>query len=193
MSFPLSTTAPDIGAVLAEAAALAREFEDSPLWRIANVREGAITIQQQAERFASAADDATRRDAAEWAREGCIILSSALPDTHAGAVPDERRTGWVTAHEIGRLFDPEFVWLARVRLAFSPVAPDAARHNPEVEYLRGLIELTGMSQRAVADRVGIGHRLLKYYLTTPGQGKEHRVAPYPVQFALEALARSDHR
>lgn len=184
----ISTTAPTIGAVLQEAAALARELEDSPLWRIANVREGAITIQQQAERFASAADDATRKDAAEWAREGYVILSSALPDTHAGPVPDERRTGWVTAHEIGRLFGAEFVWLARVRLAFTPAVPDASLHDPSVDYLRGLIELTGLSQRAVAERIGIGHRLLKYYLTTPGQGKEHRVAPYPVQFALERLA-----
>lgn len=190
MSSISKVTAPYIGAVLHEAATLAREFEDSPLWKIANVREGAITIQQQAERFAAATDDATRKDAAEWAREGYIILSSALPDTHAGAVPDERRTGWVTAHEIGRLFGPEFVWLARVRLAFTPSAPDAALHDPSVEYLRGLIEITGLSQRAVAERIGIGHRLLKYYLTTPGQGKEHRIAPYPVQFALEALARA---
>lgn len=189
----ISAAAPTIGAVLQEAAALARELEDSPLWRIANVREGAITIQQQAERFESAADDATRKDAAEWAREGYIILSSALPDTHAGAVPNERKTGWIIAHEIGRLFGPEFAWLARVRLAFTPAAPDASRHDPSTDYLRGLIAITGMSQRSVADRIGVSHRLLKYYLTTPGQGKEHRVAPYPVQFALEALARADHR
>lgn len=185
--------APIIGAVLQEAAALARELEDSPLWRIANVREGAITIQQQAGRFAAATDDATRKDAAEWAREGYIILSSALPDTHAGAVPNERNTGWITANEIGRLFGAEFVWLARVRLAFTPAVPDASLHDPSVDYLRGLVEISGMTQRAVAERIGIGHRLLKYYLTTPGQGKEHRVAPYPVQFALEALARADHR
>lgn len=188
-----TTMAPTIGAVLQEAAALARELEDSPLWRIANVREGAITIQQQAERFAAATDDATRKDAAEWAREGYIILSSALPDTHSGAVPNERNTGWITANEIGRLFGAEFVWLARVRLAFTPAVPDASLHDPSVDYLRGLVEISGMTQRAVAERIGIGHRLLKYYLTTPGQGKERRVAPYPVQFALEALARANHR
>lgn len=176
---------------LREAATLARDLEDSPLWRIDNVREGAITIQQQAERFAAAADDETRKDAAEWAREGCIILSSALPDTHSGQAPDERKTGWVTAHEINRLFGPEFVWLARTRLEYAPLAPDASRHDPSVEYLRGLIEIAGLTQRGVAARIGIGHRLLKYYLTTPGEGKEFRVAPYPVQYALEGLARGE--
>ncbi len=185
----LAVSAPSIGAILHEAAALARDFEDSPLWRIPNVREGAITIQQQAERFAAAQNDATRKDSAEWAREGYIILSSALPDSCRGPAPDERKTGWQTAHDIKMLFGPEFVWLARVRLEFLPATPDAALHDPSVEYLRGLIELTGISQREVAQRIGIGHRLLKYYLTTPGLGKETRVAPYPVQYALESLAR----
>lgn len=68
--------------------------------------------------------------------------------------------------------------------------PDASLHNPDPAYLRGLIAATGLSQRAVADRIGIGHRLLKYYLTTPGQKSEYRVAPYPVQYALERLAGS---
>lgn len=179
-----------VAAALSEASLLAREFEGSPLWRIANVREGAITIQQQAERYATAADDATRKDAAEWAREGYIILSSALPDTHSGQVPDEMQTGWVTAHEISRLFGPEFAWLARVRLEFTPAAPDSKLHDPSVDYLRGLIEIARMTQREVAGRIGVGHRLLKYYLTTPGEEKEFRVAPYPVQYALEGLARN---
>jgi len=178
----------DISESLREAASLAREFEDSPLWRIANIREGAITIQQQAERYAAATDHETRTDAATWAREGYQILSSALPDTHSGPVPDERKTGWVIAHEIGRLLGTEFGWLARVRLASQPSFPDASKHDPSVEYLRGLIEIAGLSQREVAERIGIGHRLLKYYLTTPGTDKESRVAPYPVQFSLERLA-----
>lgn len=173
---------------LREAAALARDFEDSPLWRIANVREGAITIQQQAERYAEADDDETRADAATWAREGYMILSAALPAEYRGAPPDERKTGWVTAHEIRQLFGAEFAWEARVRLSVTPATPDASLHNPDVDYLRGLIEIAGISQREVADKIGIGRRLLTYYLTTPGQGKEFRVAPYPVQFAIERLA-----
>lgn len=184
----ISFAAPSLGAVLAEAANLAREFEDSPLWQRAQVREGAITIQQQAERYASATDDETRADAATWAREGYQILSSALPDTYRGPVPDERTTGWATAHAIARLFGAEFVWLARVRLEFTPAWPDATRHDPSVDYLRGLIEIAGLSQREVAERIGIGFRLLKYYITTPVPGRESRVAPYPVQFAMERLA-----
>lgn len=66
--------------------------------------------------------------------------------------------------------------------------PDACKHDPRPEYLRELIAQTGLSQREVANRVGIGFRLLKYYLTTPGEGRESRVAPYPVQFTLERLA-----
>lgn len=174
---------------LREAATLARDFEDSPLWRIADVRVGAITIQQQVERYAAAADDETRADAATWAREGYQILSSALPDTHAGPAPDERKTGWVTAHEIGKLFGPEFVWLARVRLESLPAVPDASLHNPDPDYLRGLIAITGLSQREVAEKIGITFRSLKYYLMTPGDEKEYRVATYPVQFSIEMLAR----
>lgn len=175
---------------LREAALLAQDFENTPLWRIDNVREGAITIQQQAERYAAARDDETRADAATWAREGYMILSAALPAEYRSASPDERATGWITAHEIRQLFGAEFAWAARVALSICPASPDAARHNPDVDYLRGLIEIAGISQREVADKIGIGHRLLKYYLTTPGQGKEFRIAPYPVQFAIERLAAS---
>ena len=121
---PIASTPPVIGAVLAEAAILARDLEDTPLWRIANVREGAITIQQQAERYAAADDDVTRRDAAAWAREGYVLLSSALPDTYESELHDERSTGWLTAADISRLFGPEDAWLERVRLAFAPSIPE---------------------------------------------------------------------
>lgn len=177
-----------LAGVLSAASSLAESIENTPLWQIHGVREGAITIQQQAARYASATDDETRADAATWAREGYQILSSALPDTYCGPAPDERKTGWQTAHDIARLFGAEFVWLARVRLSITPAAPDATRHDPAVDYLRGLIELTGLSQREVAERIGIGFRLLKYYITTPRDGIESRVAPYPVQYAMEMLA-----
>lgn len=190
MNPTVSTAAPSIGAVLLEAASLARELEDTPLWGVQRVREGVITIQQQAERFASAADDETRSDAAIWAREGYQILSSGLPGSYKGPVPDERKTGWETASQIARLFGGEELWTARVRLAFAPTYPDASLHNPDPEYLRALIALSGRTQRDVADQIGIGFRLLKYYLTTPSDDKESRVAPYPVQYAIERLAAS---
>ncbi len=71
--------------------------------------------------------------------------------------------------------------------------PDASLHDPRPEYLRSLIERAGVSQREAAERIGIGHRLLKYYLTTPGQTAQYRVAPYPVQYALEELAALDRK
>jgi predicted transcriptional regulator len=64
--------------------------------------------------------------------------------------------------------------------------PNAARHDPRPEYLRALVDKTGLSQRAAAERIGISARLMRYYLAL--DAGEARTAPYPVQFALEALA-----
>lgn len=66
--------------------------------------------------------------------------------------------------------------------------PDASRHNPRPEYLRALIEKAELSQRAAAEQIGISERLLRYYLA-PESVAERRIAPYPVQYALEQLAR----
>ncbi|QEE24570.1 helix-turn-helix transcriptional regulator [Rhodanobacter glycinis] len=67
--------------------------------------------------------------------------------------------------------------------------PDASRHNPRPEYLRALLDQAGVSQREAARRIGISERLLRYYLA-PETAADRRVAPYPVQYALEQLARS---
>lgn len=64
--------------------------------------------------------------------------------------------------------------------------PNAELHNPDPEYLRVLVERTGLSQQAVARRLGISPRLVRYYLAPPGP--DSRPAPYTVQFALERLA-----
>lgn len=61
--------------------------------------------------------------------------------------------------------------------------PNASQYNPDPDYLRGLVERSGLSQRAAAEQIGIGDRLLRYYL------KGQREHTYPVQFALECLAR----
>ena len=68
--------------------------------------------------------------------------------------------------------------------------PDASRHDPRPEYLRALVTQSGLTQREVARRLGISARLLRYYVTDPGSGHGFRVAPYPVQYALEQLVRS---
>ncbi|MFS8372439.1 XRE family transcriptional regulator [Xanthomonas campestris pv. armoraciae] len=65
--------------------------------------------------------------------------------------------------------------------------PDAALHDPRPEYLRALIEQSGLSQRQAAERIGISERLMRYYLVAAGHDS-YRAAPYPVQFALEHLA-----
>ncbi|QEE24506.1 winged helix-turn-helix domain-containing protein [Rhodanobacter glycinis] len=67
--------------------------------------------------------------------------------------------------------------------------PDASRHDPRPDYLRALLDQGGVSQREAARRIGISERLLRYYLA-PETAADRRVAPYPVQYALEQLARS---
>lgn len=69
--------------------------------------------------------------------------------------------------------------------------PDASNHNPDPAYLRGLLARAGLSQRAAARRIGISDRVMRYYLTDESAG--YRPAPYPVQFALEALAQQNRR
>ncbi len=61
--------------------------------------------------------------------------------------------------------------------------PDPRKHNPDHGYLRSLIEAAGLSQRAAARSIGISERTMRYYLSG------ERECPYPVQFALEALAK----
>lgn len=64
------------------------------------------------------------------------------------------------------------------------MTPDARHHNPDPVYLRELMRRTGLSQREVAARLGMGARMLRYYLAEEGK---HR-APYAVQYCLEVLA-----
>lgn len=69
-------------------------------------------------------------------------------------------------------------------------APDAARYyNPDPDYLRQLVDRSGLSQRECARRLGIADRngdcrSFRAYLDA-GSG---RPAPYLVQVGLELLA-----
>ena len=67
------------------------------------------------------------------------------------------------------------------------MTPDARKHDPRPEYLRALLRQAGVSQREAARRLGISERVMRYYLAA--ESADHRPAPYPVQFALEALAQ----
>lgn len=62
--------------------------------------------------------------------------------------------------------------------------PDAARHNPAPDYLRQLVDKTGLSQRACAKAIGVSERTFRDYLNSSHESE----CPYPVQFALEMLA-----
>ncbi len=62
--------------------------------------------------------------------------------------------------------------------------PDARRYDPRPEYLAELIGSTGLTQAAVAKKIGVDERTIRRWLS--GQ----RQFPYTVQFALESLVLS---
>lgn len=86
----------------------------------------------------------------------------------------------INNHEIFRL---SALYLSRKLDAAKP----AARHNhkPDPDYLRALVDKTGLSQRACARAIGIDERTFRYYLDTTDTRHE---CPYSVQFCLERLA-----
>jgi hypothetical protein len=64
--------------------------------------------------------------------------------------------------------------------------PNAINYNDNPEYLRGLIATTGLSQRAVAERLGVGQRIFRSYIADRDCSTAQPI-PYPVQYALEML------
>ena len=71
--------------------------------------------------------------------------------------------------------------------------PDARLHNPDPARLRSLIEAAGLTQREAAKRIGISERQMRSHLADPATASTAAPAPYPTQFALEALARDPIR
>lgn len=67
------------------------------------------------------------------------------------------------------------------------MTPDSSKHDPRPEHLRALLAKAGVSQREAARRLGISERVMRYYLAD--ESADYRPAPYPVQFAIEALAQ----
>ena len=67
-------------------------------------------------------------------------------------------------------------------------SPNAVKHyNGSAEYFSSLVEKTGLSQREVARRLGVGYSSLRAYMDGT------RAVIYPVQFALEILAENAGR
>jgi len=60
--------------------------------------------------------------------------------------------------------------------------PDAARHNPDPDHLRKLVDATGLSQVKAAERIGVSDRTMRAWLAGD------QTFPYTAQYALEALA-----
>lgn len=69
------------------------------------------------------------------------------------------------------------------------MTPDSARHNPDPQYLRELIDQAGLSQRGIARLLGLHERTFRQYITSR-ENATYLECPYPVQFALEVLARA---
>lgn len=67
------------------------------------------------------------------------------------------------------------------------MTPDSSKHNPDPQYLRQLIGIAGVSQRAAAEMIGVSGRMMRHYLA-PEHEDTHRSAPYYIQFALESMA-----
>jgi transcriptional regulator with XRE-family HTH domain len=61
--------------------------------------------------------------------------------------------------------------------------PDPTTYNPNPDYLRELVDKSGLSQNKVAESIGVATRTFRDYLN----GNHKSKAPYPVQFALESL------
>jgi len=65
--------------------------------------------------------------------------------------------------------------------------PDLSKYNPDPEYLRKLIDAAGLSQRGAAATIGLNERTMRRYLQLEERTGSN-VAPYVVQYALEACA-----
>ncbi len=65
--------------------------------------------------------------------------------------------------------------------------PDSSKHNPDPDYLKGLIQKARISQREAAKRIGVDERLFRMYLANRNANSAQNCT-YPVQFCLEVLA-----
>jgi len=58
---------------------------------------------------------------------------------------------------------------------------NAKNHNTDPQYIRGLVDKIGLSQRELARLIGVNDRSIRHWIS----GKP---IPYPCQFVLEYLA-----
>ena len=67
--------------------------------------------------------------------------------------------------------------------------PNSEKHDPDPEKLRAMLENAGYSARSAAKAIGVPARTLQRYLS-PNAIRTGFLAPYPVQFAIEALTKA---
>jgi transcriptional regulator with XRE-family HTH domain len=65
--------------------------------------------------------------------------------------------------------------------------PDSSKHNPSPEYLRALVQKSGLSQLECARRIDVGASTFRRYLM-PLTAPSRLAADYRTQYALEGLA-----
>lgn len=95
-----------------------------------------------------------------------LFISESLAD---GSIPDPEAAALIGDYD-------------EVIEALAKRLPDASERTDDNDYLSSLIDRSGLSTRAVAKRIGIDAGELRGYLSG------RRPWPYPVQFAIEALA-----
>lgn len=61
--------------------------------------------------------------------------------------------------------------------------PDAESYNPDPDYMRKLVEQSGLSQRRCAKRIGVDERTMRGWVLG------ERRFPYTAQYAMEQLAK----
>ncbi len=61
--------------------------------------------------------------------------------------------------------------------------PNAEDHNPDPDYMRSLVEASGLSQRKAAAQIGVGERTMRAWLAGD------QSFPYAAQYAMEQLAK----
>lgn len=71
--------------------------------------------------------------------------------------------------------------------------PNLDGYNPDPEYLRGLMAAAGLSVRGAAAALGVSEATMGRYVRRRRWAAGASLAPYPVQYALEALAIAAQR
>jgi len=61
------------------------------------------------------------------------------------------------------------------------MTPDASTYNPDKQYIRDLVDSTGLSQPALGLLLGVSQRTIRFWISGGRQ------FPYTAQFALECL------